>query len=341
MFRSFRSKASKPVNSSPPPVVTELPSLPSTLTSPSAIAHLEYDPSNPPPIPGPNWTRFVCISDTHCHQFPVPNGDVLLHSGDLTATGRVEEFKVTMEWLYGLPHATKIIIGGNHDLPLHRGWYETHFQNWHWQGPEKYEPILKMIKGDKAKKANLVYLEDEKFEFRAKEGGRVWSVYGSPWSPWYGEWAFNYRRDTAEELVAKFPKTDILLTHGPPHGILDMTMGGEEAGCEALTARLPTLRPRLHLFGHIHEGHGAEIRSWPSTTTPSLPIPEPQTEPGSEAQPSTSAVPSEAPDEERTVFVNAANWPMGERMMIARSVGRSEFGGLGFRPIIVDLLDEV
>ncbi|EPQ58009.1 Metallo-dependent phosphatase [Gloeophyllum trabeum ATCC 11539] len=282
------------------------------LESPSAVVHIEYDMANPPPHRGPSWTRFVCISDTHAHVFPVPDGDVLLHSGDITNTGKLGDFQTSMGWLYELPHPTKIIIAGNHDLTLHRGWYEQNYDRWHrkkMESPQKVEPIYELLKGEKAKKARLVYLEDEEYTFQAKEGGRTWSVYGSPWSPWFYDWAFNYNRGPeAEKLISKFPKTDILLTHGPPHGILDQTLSEDHVGCEALAARLPHLQPRLHLFGHIHEAHGAELRAWNENAS--------------------------------TVFVNAANWPMGPRCEPARKMGqRPSFGGPGFRPIIVDLLD--
>ena len=80
---------------------------PITFKSEDTVVHLEY--SDLPPIPDPaTWTRFVCISDTHGRTFPVPNGDVLLHSGDLTDFGALDEFEVTMEWLYSLPHKTKM-----------------------------------------------------------------------------------------------------------------------------------------------------------------------------------------------------------------------------------------
>jgi hypothetical protein len=81
-----------------------------SLRSPSAVVHLEYDDVfHVPPKPSEgNWTRFVCISDTHSHTFPLPEGDVLLHSGDLTGTGRVREFELTMQWLYELPHPVKM-----------------------------------------------------------------------------------------------------------------------------------------------------------------------------------------------------------------------------------------
>ena len=60
--------------------------------------------------------RFVCISDNHGRTFPVPDGDVLLHAGDLTELGRIEEMECVAEWIYSLPHPVKILIGGNHDV---------------------------------------------------------------------------------------------------------------------------------------------------------------------------------------------------------------------------------
>lgn len=83
---------------------------PSNLVSPTAMVYREYDISNPPPVPSPQWTRFVCISDTHTRVFPVPPGDVLLHAGDLTDRGDLPEFRTMMEWLRGLPHAVKMFV---------------------------------------------------------------------------------------------------------------------------------------------------------------------------------------------------------------------------------------
>lgn len=92
--------------------VDEVPHRVVSVRAPTEIIHLEYasDWSDLPPVPTDGtWTRFVCISDTHSHTFPVPPGDVLLHSGDLTGTGTLDGFKRTMEWLYQLPHKRKII----------------------------------------------------------------------------------------------------------------------------------------------------------------------------------------------------------------------------------------
>ncbi|TCD62954.1 hypothetical protein EIP91_006185 [Steccherinum ochraceum] len=297
-------------------------------TKPStAVVYRDYNIGDPPPRPGPEWTRFVCISDTHSRTFAVPPGDVLLHGGDLTNTGTYAQLELTVHWLENLPHPKKIIIAGNHDIALHqRGdWYSANFQRWHQLGKENIDNIRELLTGSTAQQAGLVYLEDQKCEFQAKNAGRQWSVYGSPWSPWFHEWAFNYHRgDEAETRAAEIEKTDILLTHGPPFQILDRTLSGEQVGCEALMARLPSLRPRLHVFGHIHEDHGVVIHDWSSQ----------------DAAPSyDTGVATETASRDCTVFVNAANWPAGKKAWQPGGK-RTPFGGGSFLPVIVDLLDD-
>ncbi|KAF9531261.1 Metallo-dependent phosphatase-like protein [Crepidotus variabilis] len=241
------------------------------IRSSNAIAHLEYSPTSIPEKPlveGEEWTRFVCISDTHTHEIEVPDGDVLLHSGDLTNLGTEKDFEKTMKWLCGLPHKVKIIIAGNHDLTLHTDWYEKHSPNFHLRaGKQDINKILPLLKGKGAQASNLVYLQDEVYRFKLKENGREWSVYGSPWSPEFCNWAFGYEPEDGKALVSKFPQTDILLTHGPPYALLDLTTTGELAGCKALRKRLASLKPRLHLFGHIHEAHGAYLHEWDKGAT--------------------------------------------------------------------------
>src|SRR5258705_9346158 len=84
------------------------------LPSTGAVVYLEYNPRLLPPKPSGNpdekWTRFVCISDTHTRCFDMPDGDVLLHSGDLTNLGTATEFETTMKWLCGLPHRIKLWV---------------------------------------------------------------------------------------------------------------------------------------------------------------------------------------------------------------------------------------
>lgn len=287
------------------------------LVSDTAVVHTDYDIADPPPKPPGDWTRFVCVSDTHARTFAVPDGDVLLHSGDLTESGTLREMRTTVEWLAAMPHKTKIIIAGNHDLTLddHNDWYNEEYSRWHLRGKEDADAVKGLLVSEEAREAGIVYLQDERHEFQAKEGGRTWSVYGSPWSPYFYNWAFNYRRGVeAEGLISKIPKTDILLTHGPPAGVLDRTITGEWVGCESLAARLPRLQPRLHVFGHIHEARGVRVCEWQAT----------------------GAEPIAAPA--RTVFVNAANFPCGPR----RKGPEGRMYGVGqgdFQPVIVDLCD--
>ncbi|KAI0691369.1 Metallo-dependent phosphatase [Cytidiella melzeri] len=301
----------------------------------SAVVHVNYDLSHPPAVPSSSsnasWTRFVCISDTHTRTFPVPPGDVLLHAGDLTHTGLFREFRTTVEWLRGLPHATKIVIAGNHDLSLdqHDNWYDRNFLGWH-RNKEDLEPILELLTGTESKEAGLVYLQDEKYQFQAKPGGKTWSVYGSPWSPEFCNWGFNYDRGReADRHVKAIPQVDILLTHGPPAGILDQTTNGTSVGCESLTARLPFIRPLLHVFGHIHEAHGAVTRNWDNHNKVRR-----DDDDGSQRE-----LLSENVGRTGTVHVNAANWPAGRRTRVPGGQGYVSFGTGPFQPVIVDIME--
>ncbi|KAF8217708.1 Metallo-dependent phosphatase-like protein [Mycena galopus ATCC 62051] len=363
------------------------------ITSPTSVVQLEY-PTDGVPIPKPaaptnggNWTRFVLLSDTHTKRCEVPDGDVLLHSGDLTQRGRLDELKSTMEWLYALPHPVKIIIAGNHDDIVDRQWYE---KNWQQNAaPVPAEAVHELLKGPQAVAANIIYLDSEECKFKVRDGGKEWSVYGSPLSPYWGDWAFGYEREDGEAVISKFPKTDILLTHGPPRNVLDLTINKDRAGCDALAAGVQELKPKLHVFGHIHEARGAYVHRW----KPGAPLPRAQNalqlevSPGSDTQGETEAYGSEddepyhsgsegeddddergsgsddgkivfeqeisetstrdgmaegegavEPQLEETIFVNAANYPMGRNAYQAGGV-RVKMGGLGFQPVIVDLLE--
>lgn len=81
-----------------------------TMSSNDTRVYLNYDIDNPPPHPGSEWTRFVCLSDTHSDIYPVPNGDVLLHSGDLSSWGYLPQLQKTMNWLKTLPHPVKMYV---------------------------------------------------------------------------------------------------------------------------------------------------------------------------------------------------------------------------------------
>jgi predicted phosphodiesterase len=177
--------------------------------------------------------RLVCLSDTHnLHgRVDVPDGDVLLHAGDFTARGTVREVEAFGAFLARLPHREKIVIAGNHDFLFQRD-------------PERARALL----GD------VTYLEDS----LARIGSLT--VWGSPWQPWFHDWAFNLPRGTplAEKWALVPESVGVLVTHGPPLGVLDTTFDGSRVGCEELARALQRIRPRMHLFGHIHEAYGTE-----------------------------------------------------------------------------------
>ncbi len=179
--------------------------------------------------------RLVCISDTHGRhgELSLPEGDFLLHAGDFTSHGELAEIAMFNAWLGTLPHRRKVVIAGNHDFALERL-------------PEIARPML----------THAIYLEDEEVSL---DGLRI---YGSPWQPLFFNWAFNLER--GEPLKRKWERIpagiDVLLTHGPPQGILDLTSRGSPVGCADLLSAVARVKPRLHLFGHIHEAYGQQTR---------------------------------------------------------------------------------
>lgn len=181
--------------------------------------------------------RIVCLSDTHGAKVPVPDGDVLIHAGDMTNGGTVREIRAAAAWLGILPHRYKLVIAGNHDFGLD----PFHAPN----------DIAEAFLAD----AGLVYLRDWCATLPTT-GDQQLIVYGSPWTPPFYDWAFQL---PPEEIAKKWaeipPNTDILITHGPPFGILDR-VGGQPAGCPALRSMVELVTPKLHVFGHIHEGYG-------------------------------------------------------------------------------------
>ena len=195
--------------------------------------------------------RVVCVADTHCRHAAVnvPNGDVLIFAGDACMSGSLAELVSFAEWLKALPHKEKIVVAGNHDWCLARP-----------ATPRAAENVIA--------EAGAWYLRDYAVTIT---GGL--KVYGSPWQPEFCDWAFNLPRGAqlAEKWALIPDDVDILVTHGPPFGVLDTTDDvskypggwlGHHKGCEDLAARVKKLkRLKLHAFGHIHEGYGVDERN--------------------------------------------------------------------------------
>lgn len=182
--------------------------------------------------------KIICISDTHCQlsDIRVPGGknDILIHAGDSTYRGDIAELTKFNEDLGKLPHKYKIVISGNHD--------------WLFQT----DPSLA-----RSLMTNCTYLQDESIIIEGLK------IYGAPWQPEFGGWAFNLPRGIPlrEKWALIPPDTDILVTHGPPLGQGDMTLSyngfpREQVGCWDLATVIQQIKPKLHIFGHIHCGHG-------------------------------------------------------------------------------------
>ncbi len=178
--------------------------------------------------------RIVCMSDTHGmhRQVDVPDGDVLVHAGDITAHGSQAEVGEFIRWLGEQPHKHKVFIPGNHDRSL-----ET----------RRRQACLSDVP------EGVHYLCDSAIEL-----DRV-KFYGSPWTPKFFNWAFMLDRHDMDLVWQHVPEdTDVLVTHGPPYGHGDLAPRGRHAGCVELLWLLSGVAdpPALHVFGHIHEGYG-------------------------------------------------------------------------------------
>lgn len=174
--------------------------------------------------------KIVAISDTHNkhESLTIPDGDVLVHCGDFSTGGSLTELMKFNMWLGTLPHKHKIVVPGNHDFICE-------------DLPElcrqEFTNAILLID-------QMLLIEDKKF-------------YGTPWVPEYGRFAFML---SEAELALKFSRIpnnlDVLITHGPPKKVLDKVRSGEYAGSESLYKRCLEVRPKVNVFGHIHEGYG-------------------------------------------------------------------------------------
>jgi Icc-related predicted phosphoesterase len=190
-------------------------------------------------------TKIVCISDTHCQlsSVSVPDGDILVHAGDLTYRGTIQETSKELFELskYRAKFKHIVLVEGNHD----------------WLGQRNPSIMDQMCKDN-----GIILLRDFGIELEGLK------FYGSPWQPEFCNWAFNLSR--GDELKEKWDlipdDTEILITHSPPNNILDVVerlnkkngeFDLEHVGCWDLHNRIMQLKNlKLHVFGHLHLGYG-------------------------------------------------------------------------------------
>lgn len=217
--------------------------------------------------------KVVLISDTHTRHKHLtskafkpglPDGDLLIHAGDFTSVGQKGETISFIEWAdqqasrytYGV-----VFIAGNHERSFDPKYFREHEDSdlWdnlsHLRKPTWLRNILSDLEPGRSR---VTYLENQEIILG---GIKIW---GSPVTPWfYGEkWAFNKQRGSEiKEVWDQIPAdTDIIVTHGPVIGRHDYVPSAiKYTGCEELKNKVEEIKPRLHVCGHIHEGHGEEM----------------------------------------------------------------------------------
>ena len=216
-------------------------------------------------------TRLLIISDTHGMDFspadrPLQSADVAIHCGDLTDGSKLDEFRTAIQLLKDINAPLKLAIAGNHDFTMDIVAFEKKVA----EATPPLDPVLVAKEyGDpgearqlfeEAKDAGIMFLDEGTHHFTLKSGALI-TVYASPYTPALGAWGFQYHPERGHGFSIE-RGVDIVVTHGPPKGIMDYTYGRERAGCSDLFAAVARVRPLIHCFGHIHEGWGAKLVSW-------------------------------------------------------------------------------
>ncbi len=183
----------------------------------------------------------MAISDTHNRhsELTIPPCHILIHAGDYSFRGSQHEIHEFYTWLNKQPAKHKVSVQGNHEVWVQKNFYEARLR------AEELCP-------------GVHFLEHGAIEI---EGIKI---FGSAWTPWFHDWAWNALR--GQEISTYWKQipddTNILVTHGPPRGILDTVVRAdgtprESVGCDDLLARVKELKDlKLHIFGHIHSGSG-------------------------------------------------------------------------------------
>jgi Icc-related predicted phosphoesterase len=174
--------------------------------------------------------RIVACSDTHGKHLylPIPEGDVFIFAGDFEIRNTFDLIEMST-WLNNLPHKNVVAIFGNHDFTEH-------------YGNDKIKEMFGRV--------NLLFNESI-----TVDGFKIW---GSPYSPYFNNWAWMQPDNMLAEIWATIPlETEIVVTHTMPYGILDQCGPRmESVGSLTLTDRIKVVHPYIQIGGHLHESYG-------------------------------------------------------------------------------------
>lgn len=201
-------------------------------------------------VHGNKKMKIDCVSDLHGFQPNLPGGDLLILAGDYTLSNKLLQWGSFFHWLSKQNYSKKILIGGNHD-----GFLESCYPQNEKDLDEHKELQYFLDAQGEGSIESFDYLCDSPTEYN---GLKIW---GSPWTPTFYNWHF--MKDRGDDIKKKWDlipeDIDILITHGPPYGILDVNNRGEHCGCMDLREAIFRVKPKVHVFGHVHEQGGKTI----------------------------------------------------------------------------------
>ncbi|OAR00694.1 hypothetical protein LLEC1_07992 [Akanthomyces lecanii] len=226
--------------------------------------------------------RFLVLSDTHDHAFPdpasLPAVDVIIHCGDLAMIGGLSNYRRALDSLAACAAEIKLVIPGNHDVSLDAEWWDENLDS----DDEEDEPVRAraLFTLDEYTRRGVRFLDEGTHEVTLRDGRKL-KVYASQYTPSFGGYAFGYGPDEdrfngEQRNIPDDNDIDMVITHGPPQPVdlvsrdiyrLDLgggPGGGEQQhlGCPRLWQAIARVRPKMHCFGHIHEGYGAQIATF-------------------------------------------------------------------------------
>ncbi|CEJ86765.1 hypothetical protein VHEMI04199 [[Torrubiella] hemipterigena] len=206
-------------------------------------------------------TKVLIISDTHGFLLPpLPAADILLHAGDLTTNSWPSEYSKTFTYIAAHPAPLKIVIPGNHDRSLDAKFTAA---NPYTSAARRADEVR--ASAEQARALGIELLLTDGLHNYTLPNGATFSIFVSPYTPHFGDWGFQYYTG---KHTFDIPACDIVMTHGPPSGILDEARVAwhrfevEHAGCEKLLEAIKRAKPQVHCFGHIHEAWGAYMAHW-------------------------------------------------------------------------------
>lgn len=221
-------------------------------------------------------TRLLILADTEGVRClpdarPLQPIDVVIHCGDITGTSQISEYRTALQLLRAIDAPLKLVIPGNHDFTLDTPTFQhmcakasgSRLARIHQlyglpgQARQLFADAAAAARGE----AGVTYLEEGTHRFALANGAEL-TVYASPYTPAFGSPGFQYTVKEGHQFAIP-DDVDVVVTHGPPRGVLDRSWAtGQHVGSAELFTAVARARPRVHCFGHIHEGWGAELVTW-------------------------------------------------------------------------------